>query len=300
ARTGIPVKLLLDAVGSSTYLAFKKALDEQIYVTNTDYFEPFDLWQENHIYPSNDGLSIFIHDITERKKTELELKKTNEQLHQLAAHLQHVREMEQKRIAREIHDELGQQITGLKMDVAWMKKKVNGHDAAGFLHDKLDQMTELLDVSVQTVRKISSSLRPSLLDDLGLIAALEWQTKEFIKRFAIPTNFTSSERLVNVSPDMATGLFRLYQESLTNVARHAQATEVNGSLTYNDHHLILKVTDNGKGFDADLEGARKTMGLLGMKERVLMMGGTLHFDSAVGKGTSVTVTVPFEMTEPVE
>lgn len=282
-----------DAIGSSTYKAFKEALDEQHYVSNTDYFEPFDLWQENHIYPSAEGLSIFIHDITERKKTELKLKQSNEQLHQLAAHLQNIRETEQKRIAREIHDELGQQITGLKMDVAWMKKKVNGHETVGFLHEKLDQMTELLDMSVQTVRKISSSLRPSILDDLGLIAALEWQTKEFQKRFSIPIQFTSSEKTLRVDPDIATGIFRLYQESLTNVARHAQATQVTAFLEYRDKHIILSVSDNGKGFDPHLAEAKKTMGLLGMKERVLMMGGNLNFISTPGEGTTVMVSIPF-------
>lgn len=280
-----------DAIGSNTYKAFVKALTEQCYVTNTDYFEPFDLWQENHIYPSPDGLSIFIHDITQRKKAELQLKESNEQLRKLAAHFQNIREEEQKRIAREIHDELGQQITSLKMDLSWIKKTIATLQPGEKLTERLNQMSELLDTSVHTVRKISSQLRPSVLDDLGLISALNWQSKEFEKRFSVPVEFSTSQQDLDIPPDIATGLFRLYQESLTNVARHAQAHHVSASLVLTNGQLILTVTDDGKGFDTKANG-RKTLGLLGMKERVLMMEGKLDIKSTPGQGTTVTVEVP--------
>jgi PAS domain S-box-containing protein len=280
-----------DAVGSSTYKAFVKSLTEQVYVTNTDYFEPFDLWQENHIYPSPEGLSIFIHDITQRKHAEIQLKESNDQLRKLAAHFQNIREEEQKRIAREIHDELGQQITSLKMDLSWIKKKITANQPEEAMLARLAQMSELLDNSVHTVRKISSQLRPSILDDLGLIPALDWQSKEFEKRFSVPVHFETSQQMIDVPADIATGLFRLYQESLTNVARHAQAHHVSASLVLKNGQVILTVTDDGKGFDTRVNG-RKTLGLLGMKERVLMMEGKLNINSIPGKGTTVTVEVP--------
>jgi signal transduction histidine kinase len=157
---------------------------------------------------------------------------------------------------------------------------------------RLNQMSDLLETSVNTVRKISSQLRPSILDDLGLIPALDWQSKEFEKRFSVPVHFVSSQKSIDVPPDIATGLFRLYQESLTNVARHAQAQHVSASLALDNGQLILTVSDDGKGFDTRMNGQGKTLGLLGMKERVLMMEGRLNINSAPGKGTTVTVEVP--------
>jgi PAS domain S-box-containing protein len=242
----------------------------------------------------NEFFCSFIQDITERKKNELNLKESHEQLRQLASHLQDIREEEQKRIAREVHDELGQQITGLKMDIAWLGKKITGVYGTLPIEEKLREMTALLDAAVQTIRKIASELRPSILDDLGIVAALEWQTREFEKRFGTPVHFQSSISQLQIDPGIATGLFRLYQESLTNVARHAQASHVNAELKIEASQIKLTVNDNGKGFDPNASETQKTLGIIGMKERVLMMNGNLHINSSPGKGTKVTITVPID------
>jgi signal transduction histidine kinase len=156
-------------------------------------------------------------------------------------------------------------------------------------------MNSLLDDTVSTIRKIASELRPSILDDLGLTAALEWQSREFEKRFNIKVYYDAELNDHEVPPAMATGLFRIYQESLTNVARHSGAKNVYTSLKYANGELILKVIDEGKGFSATPNKLKKTLGLLGMKERALMIGGVLDIQSEPGKGTAVTITVPFKL-----
>ncbi|MDP4264142.1 MAG: PAS domain-containing protein [Bacteroidota bacterium] len=281
-----------EAVGSETYRAFLQAMTEQRYICNTDYFESLDLWQENHIYPSPEGLSVFIRDISQRKKAEMELEQTNERLRQLSAHLERIREEEQKRIAREVHDELGQQITGLKMDVSWVRKKLASREEPNRVEERLDQMNGLLDSAVITVRKIASELRPSILDDFGLVTALHWQGDEFAKRYSIPVHFNTAIQQLDVSSSITMGLFRVYQESLTNVARHSGADRVSSSLEIVSGEIVLTVTDNGKGFDTARISQGRTLGLLGMKERILMMSGKLVIRSAPGKGTTIVISVP--------
>lgn len=251
-------------------------------------------WFEIDFYPSPSGVSLFFRDITERKRTEEQLRQSHDQLRQLASHLQNIREEEQKRIAREVHDELGQQITGLKMDVSWVKKKINMQEETAVLDQRLGQMLNLLDSAALSVRKISSELRPAILDDFGLITALEWQSEEFERRFTIPVTFHSTMKQIEVPPDLATGLFRTYQESLTNIARHANAKEVVTSLELSNGDIRLTIADDGKGFDTRQNGQKKTLGLLGMKERVLMMDGDLEIRSEPGRGTTITITVPMQ------
>jgi two-component system sensor histidine kinase UhpB len=236
-------------------------------------------------------------DISARKQAEKELRQLNSELRRLSAHLQNVREEEQTRIAREIHDELGQQITGLKMDLNWLKKKLTSNTEPVAMQEKISSMNDLLDKTIQTIRKIASELRPSILDDLGLYAALEWQSQEFEKRFNIPIQFSTEVRQLEITPTVASGLFRIYQESLTNIARHAEAKKIVASLQLKDKNLVLTVTDDGKGFVVGDD--KKTLGLLGMKERALTMGGKIEIKSEPGKGTTVTIMVsPEENKEP--
>jgi PAS domain S-box-containing protein len=229
-------------------------------------------------------------DISEGKHTEVKLQQINEQLRHLSAHLQDIREEERTRIAREIHDELGQQLTGLKMDIAWLRKKMQNEDNQ-YLH-KLSSMNELIDQTVGSVRRIATQLRPSVLDDLGLVDALEWQSVEFGNRFSIQVEFLSGIPELEFPSNISTGLFRIYQESLTNVARHSGAKKVMTTLQLNEEGLVLTVADDGRGFDILAAGDRKTFGLLGIKERTLMLGGKCEIVSEPDKGTAITVSLP--------
>ncbi len=218
----------------------------------------------------------------------IEAAEMNDQLRDLSAYLQNVREDERIHIAREMHDELGQLLTGFKMDVSWLRKKLSEtNDPA--ITEKLEYMLSVVDESVKFVRKIASELRPSILDDLGLLPALEWHSQEFEKRFNIKVEFRSDLTDLNTSSATATGLFRMFQESLTNVARHSNATKVVVNLRVTGDDISLIIADNGKGFDTSLT-SKKTLGLLGMKERAAMIGGDLKIISESGKGTTVLIT----------
>jgi signal transduction histidine kinase len=225
----------------------------------------------------------------------IESAEMNEQLRDLSAYLQNVREDERIHIAREMHDELGQVLTGFKMDVSWLRKKL-ADSKDPLVMEKLDYMLKVIDESVKFVRKLASELRPSILDDLGLIPALEWHSQEFEKRYNIKTAFHSDTQDLHVSSLVATGLFRMYQESLTNVARHSNATHLDVMLRVVNDELSLSITDNGKGFDTS-NANKKTLGLLGMKERAAMIGGHLDIRSEAGKGTTIHITVKHSVAE---
>jgi len=213
----------------------------------------------------------------------------NEQLRDLSAYLQNIREEERMHIAREMHDELGQLLTGFKMDVISVKRKLE-QSADPQILKRLETMEATSDEAIKFVRKLSSELRPSLLDDMGLIAALEWHSQEFEKRYSIRTVFQSEMTDISVSALIGTGVFRIFQESLTNIARHSNAHQVKASLELHNNLLKLTITDDGKGFEPDEQS--KTLGLLGMKERAIMIGGELDIYSIPGRGTTITVTIP--------
>jgi PAS domain S-box-containing protein len=229
-------------------------------------------------------------DVTERVKAQQEIREANKRLRQLTTHLQTIREEERKRIGREIHDELGQQLTAIKMDVAWLNKKFHGSDEKA--DHRLKDLLVMLDETVKSVRRISSQLRPSLLDDLGLTAAMEWQLGEFEKRAGIKTSFSAPHDEIPIPEASKTALFRIFQESLTNVVRHAAAKKVSVELKEVNKKLVMSIADNGKGFDPLKVTEKKTLGILGMKERSEMVGGTYEINSKPGEGTSVIVSVP--------
>ena len=215
----------------------------------------------------------------------------NNQLRELSAHLQNIREEERIHIAREMHDELGQLLTGFKMDVSWLNKKLSeSGDPA--VQEKLQEMMDLVNEAAKFVRTLASELRPSILDDLGLVPALDWHSQEFMKRSNIDVSFVSTVNELKTTELIATGLFRMYQESLTNIARHADAKKVTTRLEVRNNEISLSITDDGRGFDLDGKSERKTLGLLGMKERATMIGGKLRIHSAPGKGTTVLINVP--------
>jgi signal transduction histidine kinase len=221
------------------------------------------------------------------------LRESEDKLRRLAAHLISVREEERAHIAREIHDELGQVLTGIKMEVGWLAKRLK----EPALLEKTDSMSKLIDSTVQTVRKIATGLRPEMLDDMGLIAAVGWQAKDFQKRTGIRCR-TKLPPETKLDLDISTTAFRIFQEILTNVARHSRATRVDIELELTDEHLKLQVVDNGVGIaDADLNG-RKSLGLLGMQERALLFGGDVSISGVPGHGTRVSVSIPIRRANP--
>ena len=244
------------------------------------------------VYNGKPAKLVLASDITARLEAEEKLQESHEAYKQLASHLEVVREAERTHIAREIHDELGQQLTGLKMDISWLSKKIDVQDAE--VQEKIKETISLIDGTVKTVRRIATELRPSILDDLGLVPAMEWQSEEFERRSGIPTVFTSNKSSVNLSPDMSTAIFRIYQESLTNVMRHAGAGKVEASLEVDDTNVKLTINDDGKGFLVEEIANKKTLGLMGMRERATLLGGSYQINSRPGGGTSVNIVVPFK------
>ncbi|MCK4352834.1 PAS domain S-box protein [candidate division WOR-3 bacterium] len=229
-------------------------------------------------------------DITECKRAEEELKSSSEQLRNLYAHLESVREEERTHIAREIHDELGQALTALKMDLSWLNHKLPKDQKS--LLEKTKSILKLIDNIIRTVQRISTELRPGILDDLGLAAAIEWQVEEFQKRSGIKCKVNLVPEDVILAQDCSTTIFRIFQETLTNVARHANATRVKVSLKEKVGKLELKVKDNGKGITEKQISDSKSLGLIGIRERVHFWGGEVKISGIQDKGTTITVSIP--------
>jgi signal transduction histidine kinase len=225
----------------------------------------------------------------EREQSEERLRHSHDQLRALTGHLQFVREEERTRIAREVHDELGQALTGLKLDLSWLSGKFHG--ARGLQH-KLKTMSGQIDATIHTVRRIATELRPGVLDSLGLAAAIEWQGADFQERTGIRCEVKIDVREPIQGRDFSTACFRIFQETLTNIIRHAKATRVNVHLEQDDHELILTVQDNGRGItEREIVHAR-SIGLIGMKERAAQVGGEVFFFGLPERGTTVTMRVP--------
>jgi signal transduction histidine kinase len=234
--------------------------------------------------------AVLTREIAERKRAEEQVRRSEENLRALAARLESVREEERTRIAREIHDELGQVLTGIKMELTWVAKRMPSKQPQ--LEQKLESMFDLIDDSVNAVRRISSGLRPEALDKLGLAAAIEWQLREFQMRTGIRCKVTIPEEGVNADQERSTALFRIFQELLTNVARHANATKVEVLLKASGGVMQLEVQDNGRGIvEQDIKES-KSLGLLGMRERVFPFGGRFEISGARGKGTRAIVSIP--------
>jgi signal transduction histidine kinase len=228
-------------------------------------------------------------EIADRLSKEDEFQRSTDQLRELSARLQSVREEERTLLARAVHDELGQALTGLKMDVAWLQNHLDQGQPA--LLEKTQAMSDLTDVIVQAVRRIATELRPGILD-LSLVATIEWQLQEFQTRSGIRGKLISTPEETTLDSDGATTVFRIFQEILTNVARHAQATEVNVFLEETPTFLSLQVQDNGRGITESEIHSPKSIGLLGMQERARLRAGEIDFQGTPGQGTTVTVRLP--------
>jgi PAS domain S-box-containing protein len=243
------------------------------------------------------GAAAIGHDITRRKQAEAAQKGLYEQvldaekqLHQLANHLQTTREEERARLAREIHDQLGQALTALKMDLAWLIKRFPHEQSAW--REKALSMSTLIDETVLAVRQIATDLRPGLLDHLGLVAAIEWHVHEFTRRTDIVCDLDLEEIKPVLEDGLATQLFRVIQEALTNIARHAQATQLTITLTTDIQTIILCIEDNGRGIQQNEMNSSKSLGLLGIRERALAYGGQFQIQGQNGKGTRLEVRIP--------
>jgi PAS domain S-box-containing protein len=242
-------------------------------------------------------LVVFITDVTERRRSlaalqesEARLQVLAEQLRELSAHLETVREEEKARIAREVHDELGQMLTVLKLETSMCELAYANLDPG--LRDRLNSMKRLIAQLFQLVRDVATALRPPILD-AGIASAIEWQARRFEARTQIPCLVQVPDNLPSLPDAKAIGLFRILQESLTNVMRHAEAHTVELSLTLSDHVLCMSIADDGKGFDERAERP-VSFGLVGMRERVLIMGGQLHLDTSPGEGTTLRIHIPLE------
>jgi PAS domain S-box-containing protein len=228
-------------------------------------------------------------DISAIRIGEAVLRENQRRLRELSEHREHVREEERKKIAREVHDELGQALTALRMDVALLRLTDGPHSPA--LLARIGAMKEAVDRTIGIVRNVTSALRPAALD-LGLTAALEWQVDDFARRSGIECLLHTGEVEVVLDDSQATALFRIVQESLTNVLKHAGATEVEVTLEAQADSVHLEICDNGSGFAANEPPQPGKFGLMGMRERVLMLGGTVDIHSNPGVGTCIVVRLP--------
>ncbi len=246
----------------------------------------------------NEGSILYfdgiLEDITKRKRAREELRNSHRQLRDLTAYLQTTREEERKRIAREVHDELGQSLAVLKMDLSWLGKRLLKEQTS--LLEKIKTMLELIGNIMKTVRRISTELRPGLLDDLGLIAAIEWHTEEFRNLTGIKCRITSNCDDAVLDQNLSTTIFRIFQETLLNIANHSRATKVKVSLMKENYNLVMVISDNGKGITRKEISNPKSLGLVGMRERALLWGGVLNINGIQDKGTMVTVNIPFKKT----
>ena len=306
-----------EAIGKTPGMLHSGRHDKEFYrnmwqVLERDKFWSGEVWNRNkkgEIYPEwltitavlgtegqvTNYVGIFS-DISERKAGE-------EQLRKLTAHIQTAREEEKTRIAREIHDDLGGTLTALKMETYRLAGKLSGNAQTAPLLDHVESMTQLIDNAVGVTRRVISDLHPTIIDDLGLVAALEWQGVQFHKRTGIACEVvcaddSEDERKLDKAP--AINLFRIFQEALSNVARHSGATRVSAEFHQGDDEIILSISDNGRGLPKDHTIAQTSYGMRGMRERVAQLDGHIKFDSPPGGGLRVTVILPIAAGQSME
>jgi signal transduction histidine kinase len=226
------------------------------------------------------------------REAKRQLEVSRKQLRDLTGYLQDVREQERTRIARELHDDFGQSLTILKLDLSWLKKRLPA-DAPQML-DKIEAMGQVIDSALETMHTVTAELRPVILDDFGLAAAMEWQTDEFKKRTGLDCRIETDPDLPPVSKPMSTAVFRIFQEILTNIVRHAEADRVEIRLGTENRNLVLEVEDNGRGISEAQVRDSRSFGLIGIRERLHPFGGKVRFAGHPSRGTRVTVVIPIE------
>jgi len=234
-------------------------------------------------------------EVQQRIQAETEVREARDQLRALSAHLIHIQEEQQKRIAREIHDELGQAMTALKLDLSWLRQQLEPHQTP--MQHKIDKMLPLVSDNIQTIQRICTELRPSLLDDLGLEVALEWLLTEFQERTGLQCQLSIEPEQLELSADLAMTLFRICQESLTNIMRHAQASQVKIQLVQEADMIQLVIKDNGVGITSQQVEHPSSLGLLGIRERALPWQGKVRISGQPGQGTEIRVNLIWQQEE---
>jgi PAS domain S-box-containing protein len=267
------------------------AIFDTVQITKTGRKIPAEV--SSHLIKFNDKPAVLFisRDVSQREEAEKKIKDTSERLRKLALHLQNIREEERTLIAREIHDELGQMLTFLKIQITLIGKKLT--DNQQILKDKVDSSLKLIDDLIDTIQKISEKLRPTVLDELGIASAIDWQTKDFSERTGINCVCELPKDELPLDKEKSTAMFRIFQEAVTNIARHANASRVSISLKEFKQNIILEIKDNGKGITENQINDPRSLGILGMKERAVLFGGTLTIKSSMNSGTTVRVELPF-------
>ena len=302
-KKGINKKLeKVFAKGKTVEWEMSREIDSTESIQNSSIKENKKAWFSNWAYPIQDRDGVTTHviiqhtDITDRKKAQEALTESQEQLKKFAAHLQNVREEERILLAREIHDELGQILIAIKIDMGMLKQNVlkgidNQHSVE--VLEKFESLSSLVDNTIHTARKIMTDLRPEVLDLLGFIDAVKQHLKAFQNRHKVQCKFENIDNDLKFSSQQAVALFRIIQEALNNVAKHAKATEVEVIIRLIDDNLTLEIIDNGIGFDENQKKNHDSYGLIGMKERVFLLDGELVIISGKNKGTTIKITMPY-------
>jgi len=243
---------------------------------------------------ADDGALLWegvIWNITQSKLAEIEIRRSRQQLQELSDHVQKVKEDERARIAREIHDDIGGNLTAIKIDLLWLTNRLPRDSKA--LHEKAGAIERLVDRTMETTQRISRDLRPGILD-LGLIAALEWQAEEFQRRMGIPCELVASDDELYLDQDLCVAIFRIFQETLTNISKYAEATRVDVSLVAGDDVVVLEVVDNGRGIARDQLSKPGSFGIRGIMERARSLRGDVEIEGVPGVGTRIKVEIPLD------
>jgi signal transduction histidine kinase len=245
--------------------------------------------------PQRGQFVMLLHDITEQKEAEDKLRQSMVELHAVSTRLNEIREQERARMARDIHDHLGQSLTALKMDVAEVRRRLKAADADA-VEERLTEMSVLIDESVNDIRRVAAELRPPILDGLGVVAAIRAYLQDFSRRVNVPCVLTTDLFEVTLADDRAIALFRILQEALTNVVRHAAAGRIDVALRADSAMVHLTVHDDGRGIPAEETRDPRALGLVGMRDRARLFGGDVAVSGRPGKGTTVTAFVPLAET----
>lgn len=282
-----------EARGTPFADAYVRALEKQTPIIFEDHYAPWDRWFENRIYPSRDGLAVFFTEITERKRAEKALRKSNEQFRELTNHLTEAEEHERRKLARELHDGVGQSLTALSINLAIIRNQLST-DSAQQISSRIDDSIGLVEETVERVRHVMADLFPPVIADYGLAAALRWYADQFTRQTEIRVSVEESGETETRLPFYLEAIFfRITQEALTNVVRHAAATHVLLQLEKIENVARLTIEDDGRGFDTsviDLE-EKDGWGLWTMHERIKAAGGSLRLESTSGAGTKIIAEI---------